>query len=271
MKKVIAVIFILLMSGRLFAQDQLPQLTRKTVSIAYTDYPPYEFPIQGGVDGLTIRKMRAAADMIGLTINFVYIPWTRALYMVKSGQVDGILSLNHTKERESFLRFPEMNLAENRESLFSLKSKNIPLIKNYSQLPPYSIGVIDDYTYGKEFDALTDLKKVFSRDDTNLIERLNKQWIDLIIVSEKVFYFQIKRMKQKKDDYVLHPLVLNREGLTVGFSKKIIDSELLVKHFNRALKKVTQEYDNELQVNEYCSYGTGNCGIPVPRSTTSTK
>lgn len=238
------------------------QSNRKSITVAYSEYPPYEFAIFGGEDGLTIRKVKAVAADIGIKVRFVFAPWARALYMVKAGEVDAILSLNHTKERESFLSFPKIALAKNEESLFSLRKHHVKVISKYEHLLGISIGVIEDYTYGKKFDSMDGLKKVYSRDDINLIERLRKGWIDVIVVSQKVFEYQVKKLKLDRNDFVLHPLVLNRESLSMGFSKKIPDYEALTSLFEKQLEKYSVDFDDQLLIEKHCVYGVKGCGTP---------
>ncbi len=236
----------------------------RIVSIAYTEYPPYEFSIINGEDGLTIRKVKKVAKDLGISVRFIYLPWTRAVQMTKRGEIDGLLSLNQTKEREEFLNYPRIPLAKNEEVIFSLAKRGFKRITKHEQLRAYSIGLMDDYTYGKEFDSMENLKKVFGRDDINLIERLRKEWIDVILISKKVFYYQIKKLGLNKDDFVEHPLVLNSESLSLAFSRGIEDHEYLARIFEEGFKKYPQDFDDEIRADLHCTYGASNCGSPLP-------
>lgn len=277
MKKLIIIFLQLIIIALLLSLSPVSDQTSKTngevksdhlkdrvVSIAYTEYPPYEFSIINGEDGLTIRKVKKVAKDLGITVRFVYLPWTRAVQMAKRGEIDGLLSLNQTKEREEYLIYPRIPLAKNEEVIFSLAKRGFQRIVKHEQLRTYSIGLMDDYTYGIEFDSMKNLKKVYGRDDINLIERLRKEWIDVILISKKVFYYQIKKLGLDKQDFVEHPLVLNSESLSLAFSRSIEDHEHLARIFEEGFKKYPQDFDDEIRADLHCTYGSSNCGSTVP-------
>ncbi len=207
----------------------------KILSFVYEDYPPYEYSTDRGLDGISASKVRAICKKLGYTPKFIFAPWTRALSLVRSGEVDGIFSLNRTKERESYMSFSSHPIAWSEERLFSLRGK-IKKIEDFDQITPKSVGVVADYTYGKTFDSLKIQKKITSRGNENLITRLNKGWIDVIVMNRIVFDYYVKKLKLDPRRFQMHPLVINAEDLYMAFSKKSKLGKKVLGDFNKNLK-----------------------------------
>ncbi len=150
-------------------------------------------------------------------------------------------------------------MAKNEEVIFSLSKKKFAKISHHEQLRKFSIGLMPDYTYGKEFDSMENLKKVYGRDDINLIERLRKEWIDVILISKKVFYYQIKKLKLDPRDFDEHPLVLNSESLSLAFSRQVADHQVLARAFEIGLKYYPNDFDKEIRADLHCIPGTPRC------------
>lgn len=59
--------------------------------------------------GFRVEVLRAAGKTCGTTVNFMPVPWQRALELVKSGSVDGAFSASWSEERATFGAFPLRN------------------------------------------------------------------------------------------------------------------------------------------------------------------
>lgn len=59
--------------------------------------------------GFRVEVLRAAGKTCGTTVNFMPVPWQRALELVKSGSVDGAFSASWSPERAAFGAFPLRN------------------------------------------------------------------------------------------------------------------------------------------------------------------
>lgn len=211
--------------------------SEKILTFVYEDYPPYEYSTDKGLDGISASKVRSICKAIGYTPRFVFAPWSRALSLVKSGEVDGIFSLNRTSEREGYMSFTDVPVAWSEERLFSLRNKVKP-IESFEQIKAKSVGVVTDYTYGKTFDELAIPKKISARGNKNLITRLNKEWIDVIVMNRIVFDYYVKKLKIDPLRFQMHPLVVNAEDLYMAFSKKSKAREKVLPQFNKMLKEM---------------------------------
>ena len=89
----------LLMPCFSFAQSPYP----REITICYGPWKPYEYMENNQTKGVNVELVEAAANSLGIRINWVAYPWTRCVASAKSGIVDGLMSLYRSGERESFL------------------------------------------------------------------------------------------------------------------------------------------------------------------------
>ena len=71
-----------------------------------TNWPPYNFNVDGEPTGFSIDYMRLLAKQVGLQVEFVSGPdWNEFLDMMRSGDLDVMLNIVDTPERREFLLF----------------------------------------------------------------------------------------------------------------------------------------------------------------------
>jgi len=71
----------------------------KPVTLAYVDFPPYEYQEGGAPKGLLVEAVQDIFKHANLPLKLVFMPFTRALEAVKTGHVDGVFNCYKTKER----------------------------------------------------------------------------------------------------------------------------------------------------------------------------
>ena len=70
------------------------------------DWPPFNFAEHGRPKGFSIDYMRLLAEKIGLRIEFVTGPtWDEFLGMMKAGELDVMLNIAQTAERQTYLAY----------------------------------------------------------------------------------------------------------------------------------------------------------------------
>lgn len=121
--------------------------------LAVSEWPPYEFTVRGEPHGLDIELARAAVQAMKAQPEFVFYPWKRVLLLAQRQEVDGILSVRPTPERQQYLLFPREHLSVSENVLFVRKGDehNVPSV---AALSGRTVGVTAGYSYGEEFDAL---------------------------------------------------------------------------------------------------------------------
>ena len=85
------------------------------------DFPPLNFFAAGRAQGFSIDYMRLLASKIGVRLEFVTGPtWSKFLGMMQSGELDIMLNIVRTPEREKFLLYTRP-YASNPNSILSRK------------------------------------------------------------------------------------------------------------------------------------------------------
>jgi polar amino acid transport system substrate-binding protein len=204
----------------------------------YNEYPPFEYKTEKGHAGISIERIEKAAAKADILVEFRHIPWSRALYMMKTGQADAIFSLYKTKERGKYLDYVQTPLAEAQDVIISLNSATYQ-INSFDELKKYRIGLIQDNSHGKLFDELQGLNKDFSvSKDIFLIKKLLAKRIELIVITKEVFLHLIKVHHFERSNFKIHPLIVNKEKLYLAFAKKGEKSKALARLFTEKLNEI---------------------------------
>lgn len=119
--------------------------TRLTCNV----WPPYAMQTGDDVSGLSVEITRAVYARLGVRdIEVILLPWMRAMEMVRFGEADGLLNVNHTPERAIFYRFPDEPLVETPWNIWTRKGMTI---RSLEELKGKKIGVVLGYAYTAEF------------------------------------------------------------------------------------------------------------------------
>ena len=96
------------------------------LTFCYDPYPPYTLGEQGpATKGLKVDLLRAVVARIdGVTAEVVLLPWKRCQENARDGQVDGILPLFRTAEREAYLDYTDGTFVQT--SVFWYRKANYP-------------------------------------------------------------------------------------------------------------------------------------------------
>lgn len=71
----------------------------------YASEPWFMVTPGGEVEGIAAEQARAVIQEAGFTPEFIDLPWTRGLEYLKSGQLDMMVTLSRTHEREAFIYY----------------------------------------------------------------------------------------------------------------------------------------------------------------------
>lgn len=195
--------------------------------------PPYEYMVNNIPVGMDVEILSEIAKKQHLQIQFNFVPWARAMIMVKEGKADGIISLLKTPERESFLNYPETPIYEDRILLFANSSfkNNILALKD---LEGHTVGVVADNSYSKEFDENLNIIKEIVSDQEMGMRKLIANRTPLFIINEMVGLYMIKEMRVQN----IRPLtfVVNQNKYYLAVSRKSPRSRLFFKKISQGLK-----------------------------------
>ncbi len=165
------------------------------------------------------------------------MPWARAEYMVKKGEIDILPDTWYTTSHGSYLAFS--NAYASNKIKFIKKSGDPFEYEDMASLTGKNVGVINGFGYGDEFMNA----KTFRRDGVNNfvsnIEKLIRGRIDLTLEDEIV----AKHILSKKVPELLKQIEftkssLSRKGLYVACGLANPRHDDIIKSFNKGLETI---------------------------------
>ncbi len=209
------------------------------LTIACEQYPPYEFLEKGQPRGLCVELVQEACQRLGLTPEFRFMAWTQAQEQVRTGQVQAIMSLNRTPERERFLVFPARQLAEERVAAVVRKDSGVR-VRGVDDLAGLRVGVNAGYAYGPVIDDLQGLNKVEAASLGDLLRDLVEGKTDVALGNEMTMIhlaFQLKLTRKLEIQRIIYSA-----PLFIGFAKaQGAKAQELADGFDRVLKALEDE------------------------------
>ncbi len=227
---IICLFFVL--HGSIFAEDRVIRGVTE----------PWEPYMGSGLknQGFLPELMMKIFERTGYKTKVQFVPWKRAVFMVKQGRADVLLGAYYTKERGEFIEYPkEVGLVQ--DVLFSRIGKNITY-KNLIELKAYRIGVVRGAAHGREFDEANYLIKEDVTNREMNIKKLMAGRIDLMAGPRDVTLFIIRTKYPQyvdKIEEVYPPLSGNK--LYLAFSKNVPGYEKTVSAFTEGLRMIKKD------------------------------
>lgn len=207
--------------------------------IACEEYPPYEYMEDGQPRGLCVELVQEACQRLGLEPQFKFMNWTQALDQVKSGQVQAIISLYRTPEREQFLVFPARQLAEERVAALVRKGSGVR-VRGIADLNRLRVGVNAGYAYGPMIDDLKGLNKIEAADPAALLRDLAAGRSDVALGNDLTLTYVARQLKLTH--LVENQRTLSSAPLFIGFAKaRGGQAQEMADGFDRVLKELNDD------------------------------
>ena len=201
------------------------------------DSPPYYFIEDNKLVGICPDVISEAALAVGIQVVFSEYPWKRMMFLAEKGEIDGVMPVYKTEEREKFLFFIPTPLAFDPFGFFT--HKDSPL-KNYSgklqEFKDTKIGVITGFSYGKEFDEATYLEREPAKDEESLIRKFKGKRFEVGIGNPYVLGYYAEKFGIANDMVFLDPMV-SKEPLFFALSKKK-DHQILSEQLDKAIQEI---------------------------------
>lgn len=209
------------------------------LTIACEQYPPYEFLENGQPRGLCVELVQEACQRLGLKPEFRFMAWTQALEQVRTGQVQAIMSLNRTPERERYLVFPARQLAEERVAVLARKGSEVR-VRGVGDLAGLRVGVNAGYAYGAVIDDLQGLNKVEASSPADLLRDLAEGRSDVALGNELTMSQMARQLKLLPRLEIQR--IIHSAPLFIGFVRaQGARAQELADGFDRALKALEDE------------------------------
>lgn len=212
-----------------------------------TGYPPYYYHSEGEYRGVCIEIIENICAAMDLHIKYIEFPWKRLLLSAQRGEVDAILPLFKTPQREKYLNFGNLILAYEEVNFFVKKDSQLQHLDNREELFQHLIGVVSGYSYGDYFDSHSNLKTVVTQNDRHLLKMFIHNRFPVGIGNRFVVAHNAILLGVPDDITYLDPPV-SREPLYMGFTKKG-EKEHLTGSFGQMLEqfKKSEKYQKIIQ------------------------
>lgn len=221
----------------------LPLAAARTLQLAATEYPPYysESLTDGGpVTEITVAALRHA----GYEVQVRFLPWVRALRAGEMGEVDGLIGVWHSPERErSFLY--SLPVVANRIVLCRHGHHGPDRFAGFPALKPYVIGVVRGYADPPGL-AEARIHTEAVTDDLQNLRKLLLDRIDLVLIDSRVGHYLLSRHLPEALTTVqcLEPTVQEPAQYLV-VSRHASDAAQIVNAFNTGLQQLHATGDYE--------------------------
>lgn len=173
---------------------------------------------------LHYRLLKLLADQAQCQLTVVGSPWPRSLALLKQGQIDLMLTMSYTEEREAYADFIGPHYLE--ETVLVVDKNYQGKIRRLAdiRLLPAPIGVLRDAWYGEEFAALsleTDYQPFlqYANSVTQKLQLLQKGRV-AGIVEDKTQYLEWSRTHPDLAARYVVSLTLNQAPVYIVASRK---------------------------------------------------
>lgn len=130
-------------------------LASETVKVIFMPAEPWYLKAENGsLTGICVEQASLLIREAGYEPEFIELPWTRALSDMRSGQLDMMLNLSKTAEREEYIQFLGEMAREQNVILLHKDFADVPL-NSLDDLAKDDLrwGIRQDVFYTEEFNA----------------------------------------------------------------------------------------------------------------------
>ncbi len=225
--------------------------------VAFDDYPPYHYWIDGSPVGLNIDLINEVYARIGLRPHYVRRPWKRSLQEIESGEVGALCAGMKTPSREKFAYYPSRHLSLETNWVISLADSGLNVVA-LDDLKNLTVGVVTGYSYGPSFDSMEGVRKHERRNEKSLIELLMNKRIDVIVGCDLVIDHFAKILGVQ--DRLKYQLKLSSDPLYLIFSRAVPGNDQMSESVSKALstmvvdgsyQKIMRRYSGMLMMPTY--------------------
>lgn len=226
----------------------------ETITIATGEYPPWTSKdlAHGGFMNLVVSRAFAEHN---IEVEFAYMPWNRALELVKLGQYPASSYWGFDPDREG--NFIYSNKIQTAPIIFFYNhAKPLPKWTNLSELKEFRFGATRGYTYTPGFWQLANsdvLRVSIANNDIENLRKLVSGSIDVFPISELTGQFLLKKhfSHDERNMIKLDQRPINRSEDFLLFSSEWEGVETLVEKFNSGLSQLTERGDFEALKKEF--------------------
>lgn len=207
-------------------------------------WPPFVGPDLPG-QGIALKVVRAAFKTQGYEVEMKFLPWGRAISLVRLGKYDVLIASWRTEERSKFLNYSDSYLKN--EIKFIKRIDDDFQFNGLESLSGKTVGTLIKYGYGDDFLNANNFSRRATRKFLQNLILLYKKRIDLTLEDEIVAREIIFReAPELKDKLAFTKNALSSNTLHVTSGLKNPKNEAIISAFNKGLAAIKQDgtYDS---------------------------
>jgi polar amino acid transport system substrate-binding protein len=234
-------VFLIFFSSTVFA---------KTLTLVTLQSPPAEYTENGQPAGRNIEITQVALKRMGYDCKIIFVPWSRALKMVKDGEADGIIDVAYNKERAKYLYYPEEVLYVEEWYGFKLATSDLTLDKDLKNAGEIHLGTSRGFEYGgiiqdainnNRFKSIQEVRN----NELNILKLVGQRFDMFIGVKSTIAFLAKKMGYQGKIERVKmtgrdQDYLLCASKTYLGFSKKTMEKEI-AEEFSKVLTDMKKD------------------------------
>ncbi len=220
---------------------------RPLLHIVSDDWPPYVI-VDGRQQGIDVEVSRIVLEKLGYHVRIEFLPWKRAVQMVKTGEADALLDVGYNEERELYFDYPQEPINYSETTLFCKRCK-LSLPAELKTISGKQVVVNRGYVYEGEFDESPLVTLVTVDDFEQGMKLISLGRADFYAVNRLVGAYTAHNLGLK-DVYPISDNLSEANPIYLAFSKKREHTEL-AKGFSQALKAFKQSADYRVILHRY--------------------
>jgi polar amino acid transport system substrate-binding protein len=225
-------------------------LMARDISMVTVDWEPY-YGSNLKNQGVMTVIVKEAFKRGGHNATVEFIPWLRALHIVKKGNANLVMGAYYSEKREKDYYYSDP-FYELDVGFVALKSRGISEFYSLKDLKDYRIGISRGWVNNKEFDRAKFLNKRPADSPKLNIKKLFSKRVDLIVIAFGLFNYEINNLEKSMiQEYVYIQPPLQKHALHLIMSRKVIDYREVIDDFNRGLLDMKLDGTYEKILKEY--------------------
>lgn len=222
-----------------------------SIRLCADDWPPYEYAENRKLRGVAVDMVVAVLERMEITTTeHLLVSWSRALELIRIGEIDLIVSGVKTTARMEYAHYPDEPLAQSDWVFFASKRRmKKTAYQNTDDLSGKSIGIVQGYVYQDAFlKRAKGVAKLEAR--TCAVEnfiKLRGGRVDYVFENSRVGMHIVRKLLAQDEIEILGPPVYS-EPLYALFSKATVSQEFVQRFSDELVRfKTTPEYEAILQ------------------------
>lgn len=216
------------------------------ITLAYVDFPPYEFEANGQAEGILVEIVGKIFQRANISLELEFLPFKRAYAYTLRGEIDGLFNFYKTPKRLAGFDYSDVIL-KNPLVLFVKKGSKITF-NTLTDLKGLRIGVMRGYTYGPEFDESTAFIKEIGDSHESNFKKLAVGRLDVYVCDNLVGMHVVRKLRLMSEFDILPVPLIIMDG-HIGFTKN--KHQPTIRKINEIIKAMRQSGEIDQVISNY--------------------